>query len=70
MTVEMIIAVALSSAIIVIVLALVGIIIYQRWRIGDKNAALGKFIRENAELRQEREILKRATPFFAKEGNR
>ena len=48
----MIIAVALSSAIIVIVLALVGIIIYQRWRIGDKNAALGKFIRENAELRQ------------------
>ena len=52
MTVELIIAVALSSAIIVIVLALVGIIVFQRWRISDKNAALGKFIRENAELRQ------------------
>lgn len=52
MTIEMILAVALASAIIVIVLALVGIIIFQRWRISDKNAALGRFIRENAELRQ------------------
>ena len=47
-----ILTVALSSAIIVIVLALMGVIIFQRWRLGDKNAALGKFIRENAELRQ------------------
>ena len=52
MNIEMILAVALSSAIIVIVLALVGVIVFMRWRISDKNAALGKFIRENAELRQ------------------
>lgn len=46
----MIITVALAAAIIVIVLMLVAIIIFQRWRIGEKNAALGKFIRENIEL--------------------
>lgn len=49
---NLILTVALAAAIIVIVLALVCIIIYQRWRIGDKNAALVRFIRENAELRQ------------------
>ena len=52
MTVEMIIVVALSSAIIVIVLALVGIIIYQRWRIGDQNVFIERFIRQNEELRE------------------
>lgn len=52
MKIVFILAVALSSAIVLIVLALVGIIIFMRWRISDKNAALGKFIRENAELRQ------------------
>lgn len=49
---NLILSVALAAAIIVIVLALVCIIIYQRWRIGDKNAALGRFISENAEMRQ------------------
>ena len=48
---NLIFTVALAAAIIVIVLALVGIIIYQRWRIGDKNAALGRFINENSEMR-------------------
>ena len=52
MSIDLFLAVALSSAIVLIVLALVGIIIFQRWRISDKNAALGRFIRENAELRQ------------------
>lgn len=49
----MIITVALAAAIIVIVLMLVAVIIFQRWRIGEKNAALGKFIRENIELLDE-----------------
>ncbi len=49
----MIITVALAAAIIVIVLMLVAVIIFQRWRIGDKNAALGRFIRENIELQDE-----------------
>lgn len=45
-----IISVALAAAFIVIILVLVAIIVFQRWRIGDKNAALGKFIRENIDL--------------------
>ena len=49
----MIITVALAAAIIVIVLMRVAVIIFQRWRIGDKNAALGRFIRENIELQDE-----------------
>ena len=49
----MIISVALAAAIIVIVLMLVVIILFQRWRIGDKNAALARFIRENIELLDE-----------------
>lgn len=48
-----IITVALAAAIIVIVLMLVAIIVFQRWRIGDKNAALARFIRENIELLDE-----------------
>ena len=48
-----IITVALTAAIIVIVLMLVVIIIFQRWRIGEKNAALARFIRENIELSNE-----------------
>ena len=50
--VNLILTVALAASIIVIVIVLVCIIIYQRWRIGDKNAALGRFISENAEMRQ------------------
>lgn len=49
----LIFTVALAAAIIVIVLVLVAIIIFQRWRIGDKNAALARFIRENIELSDE-----------------
>ena len=49
----MIITAALAAAIIVIVLMLVAVVVYQRWRIGEKNAALGKFIRENLELASE-----------------
>jgi cbb3-type cytochrome oxidase subunit 3 len=49
----LIITVALAAAIIVIVLMLVAIIVYQRWRIGEKNAALARFIRENLELMDE-----------------
>ena len=49
----LIITVALAAAIIVIVLMLVAIIVYQRWRIGEKNAALARFIRENIELMDE-----------------
>lgn len=49
----MIISVALAAAIIVIVLMLVAVILFQRWRIGQKNAALGKFIQENIELLDE-----------------
>lgn len=49
----MIITVALAAAIIVIVLMLVAIIVFLRWRIGDKNAALARFVRENIELLDE-----------------
>jgi hypothetical protein len=49
----MIITVALATAIIVIVLMLVAVVIFQRWQIGDKNAALARFIRENMELLDE-----------------
>ena len=49
----MIITVALAAAIIVIVLMLVAIILFQWWRIGEKNAALARFIRENIELLDE-----------------
>ncbi len=36
----------------------------------DRAAELKRLRRENEVLRQEREILKRATAFFAKEGSR
>jgi cbb3-type cytochrome oxidase subunit 3 len=49
----MVFSVALAAALIVIVLMLVAVIVYQRWRIGEKNAALGRFIRENLELSDE-----------------
>ena len=52
MDANLIFTVALAAAIIVVVLALVGIIIYYRWQLGDKNATLGRFIDENAELRR------------------
>lgn len=46
-----IIAVALGVAIVVVLLGLVAVIVYQRWRISDGNAHLEKFINENMELR-------------------
>lgn len=54
MDVSLLFTVALAAAIVVVVLALVGIIIYYRWQLGDKNATLGRFIDENAELRLHR----------------
>jgi hypothetical protein len=49
----LIITAALAAAIIVIVLVLVAVIVFQRWRLGEKNAALVRFIRENIELLNE-----------------
>ena len=53
----LIFTVALAAAIIVVVLAFVVIIIYLRWRIGDQNVFIERFIRQNEE---QREKLKRA----------
>ena len=47
-----IITVELAAAFIVVVLALVVIIIYQRWRIGDQNVFIERFVRQNEEQRQ------------------
>jgi cytochrome c-type biogenesis protein CcmH/NrfG len=52
MDITLIITVALASAIIVALLALVGIIIYQRWRIGDQNVFIDRFFRQNEEQRE------------------
>lgn len=52
MDIGLILTVALAAAFIVVVLALVGIIIYYRWQIGDKNATLGRFIDENEKMRR------------------
>ena len=52
---DLIITVALAAAMIVVVLALVGIIVFQRWRISDQNVHLKKFINENIELHEELE---------------
>ena len=43
--------VALAAAIIV-VQVLMGIIIYQHWRIGDQNVFIERFIRQNEEQRK------------------
>ena len=51
MEVSLLLTVALAAAIIVIVLALVAVIAFQRWRISDNNAHLKKFIDENMEMR-------------------
>jgi len=52
MDITIIITVALASAIVVVLLMLVGIIIYQRWRIGDQNVFIDRFIRQNEEQRE------------------
>ena len=52
MDISLILTVALASSFIVVVLVLVAIIIYQRWRIGDQNVFIERFIRQNEEQRQ------------------
>jgi len=52
MNYELIFSVALAATFVVVVLVLVGIIIYQRWRIGDQNVFIERFIRQNEEQRQ------------------
>lgn len=52
MNYELIFSVAMAAALIVVVLVLIGIIIYQRWRIGDQNIFIERFIRQNEEQRQ------------------
>jgi len=48
----LIFTVALTAAIVVVLLMLVGIIIYQRWRIGDQNVFIERFIHQNEEMRR------------------
>lgn len=52
MDTTLIITVALASAIVVVLLVLVGIIVYQRWRIGDQNVFIDRFIRQSEEQRE------------------
>ena len=52
MNYEWIISVGLAATLIVVILVLVAIIIYQRWRIGDQNVFIERFIHQNEELRQ------------------
>lgn len=52
MDITLILTVALAAAIIVVVLVLVGIIIYQRWRIGEQNVFIERFIRQDEEMRE------------------
>lgn len=47
-----VIAVALGVAVVVVILGLVATLIYYRWRVGDNNVHLEKFISENMELRE------------------
>ena len=52
MEITLVFTVALAATLIVVVLALVVIIIYQRWRIGDQKVFIERFIRQNEEMRQ------------------
>lgn len=52
MDISLILTVALAASFIVVVLVLVAIIIYQRWRISDQNVFIERFIRQNEEQRQ------------------
>ena len=52
MDIALVFTVALAAAFIVVVLALVVIIIYQRWRIGDQNVFIERFLRQNEEQRE------------------
>ena len=61
MDTSFIIAVALGVAIVVVMLALVAVIVFQRWRISDNNAHLKEFIDENMELRRKMHRYERIT---------
>jgi uncharacterized protein YggT (Ycf19 family) len=52
MDMTLIFTVALAAALIVVMLALVVIIMYQRWRIGDQNVFIERFIHQIEEQRQ------------------
>ena len=52
METNLILTVALAAAMIVVMLVLVAVIVYQRWRIGDQNVFIERFIRQNEEQRQ------------------
>lgn len=52
MDITLVLTVAVTATLIVVALVLVAIIIYQRWRIGDQNVFIERFIRQNEELRQ------------------
>jgi len=52
MQTSFIIAVALGVAVVIVILGLVAVIVFQRWRISDCNVHLEKFITENMELRE------------------
>ncbi len=61
MDTSFIIAVAFGVAIVVVMLALVAVIVFQRWRISDNNAHLKEFIDENMELRRKMHRYERIT---------
>jgi len=48
---EFIIAVVLGVSLTLVLILLIGIIVFQRWRISDSNAHLKAFIQENMEMR-------------------
>ncbi len=52
MDITLVFTVAVAATLIVVALVLVAIIIYQRWRIGDQNVFIERFIRQNEEMRQ------------------
>ena len=53
MDITLVFTVALAATLIVVVLALVAIIMYQRWRIGDQNVFIERFIHQIEEQRQQ-----------------
>ena len=52
MDMTLIFTVAIAATFIVVVLVLIAIIIYQRWRIGDQNVFIERFIHQNEEQRK------------------
>jgi len=52
MDTTLLIAIALVVSNVAVLLVLVVIIIYQRWRIGDQNVFIERFIHQNEELRE------------------